>query len=104
MSKKSKTQKKKQPQVQMITEEPIEEKSNALILAGVLLAMSSIGLLIYVLNEKVINLGWILKADSRITLLYKIQSSFPRKAKQKKSLITEYSLNIISCKIGYFNS
>ena len=69
MSKKSKTHKKKQAQVQKITEEPIDEKSNALILAGVLLAMSSIGLLIYVLNDKVFNLGWILEPDSRITLL-----------------------------------
>ena len=72
MSKEKKSQKKKQLQVQKITEEPIDEKSNALILGGVLLAMSSIGLLIYVLNEKVFNLGWILEPDSRITLLYKI--------------------------------
>ena len=72
MSKEKKSQKKKQLQVQKITEEPIDEKSNALILTGVLLAMSSIGLLIYVLNEKDFNLGWILEPDSRITLLYKI--------------------------------
>ena len=57
MSKEKKSQKKKQLQVQKITEEPIDEKSNALIVTGVLLAMSSIGLLIYVLNEKVFNLG-----------------------------------------------
>ena len=72
MSKKSKNQKKKKPQIQKITEETIDEKSNALILFGVLLATSSIGLLIYVLNEKVFNLGWILQPDSRITLIYRI--------------------------------
>tara|TARA_Y100001968_G_scaffold300663_1_gene312290 strand:- start:103 stop:276 length:174 start_codon:yes stop_codon:yes gene_type:complete len=57
MSNKSKNQKKKKPQIQKITEETIDEKSNALILVGVLLATSSIGLLIYVLNEKVFNIG-----------------------------------------------
>ena len=57
MSKKKKAKKINSQQVQKVVEEQQYEKSNTLILSGVLLAMSSIGLLIFVLGEKVFHLS-----------------------------------------------
>ncbi len=52
MSKKSNTK-----IVQKVIEQKQPEKSNTLILGGILLAMSSIGLLIFVLSDKVFHLS-----------------------------------------------
>tara|TARA_Y100001968_G_scaffold313863_1_gene338555 strand:- start:634 stop:807 length:174 start_codon:yes stop_codon:yes gene_type:complete len=57
MSKKKKSSKKNISQFQKALEEKQSEKSNTLIFAGVILAISSIGLLIFVLNEKVFHLS-----------------------------------------------
>ena len=57
MTKKKNTQQISPQQVQKVVEEQQPEKSNTLIFGGVLLAMSSIGLLIFVLREKVFHLG-----------------------------------------------
>tara|TARA_Y100001968_G_scaffold5292_1_gene4688 strand:+ start:12077 stop:12253 length:177 start_codon:yes stop_codon:yes gene_type:complete len=58
MSKKKKSKKFiNTPQVQKVFEEAQSDKSNTLIFCGVLLAMCSIGLLIFVLSEKVFHLS-----------------------------------------------
>tara|TARA_B100000459_G_C8434586_1_gene138914 strand:+ start:269 stop:445 length:177 start_codon:yes stop_codon:yes gene_type:complete len=58
MSKKKKKVKNSNPQkVQKIQERQQPEKSNSLIFGGVLLAMSSIGLLIFVLSNKIFHLS-----------------------------------------------
>ena len=56
MSKKKKTKKTNAKNVQKVVEEK-PEKSNTLIFGGILLAMSSIGLLIFVLSDKVFHLS-----------------------------------------------
>ena len=56
MSNKKKVKKKNPKNIQKVVDEKQSEKSNTLIFGGVLLAMSSIGLLIFVLSEKVFNL------------------------------------------------
>ena len=60
MSKKKKANKTNSPKVQKIQkilEQPQPQKNNTLIFGGVLLAMSSIGLLIFVLSDKVFHLS-----------------------------------------------
>ena len=57
MKKKKNTKKTKTKNVQKVLEEQQPEKSNTLILGGVLIAMSSIGLLIFVLSNKVFHLS-----------------------------------------------
>ena len=56
MSKKKKTKKTNTKNVQKVFEQQQPEKSNTLIFGGILLAMSSIGLLIFVLSDKVFHL------------------------------------------------
>ena len=57
MSKRNKTKKSTNLRpVEIVVEEMQPEKSNTLIFSGVLLALSSIGLLIFVLSEKVFHL------------------------------------------------
>ena len=59
MSKKKKAKKTpplKVPKIQKVLEQQ-PEKNNTLVLGGVLLAMSSIGLLIFVLSDKVFHLS-----------------------------------------------
>ena len=56
----SKTKKSKKPKAkngQKVVEKQQPEKSNSLIFGGILLAMSSIGLLIFVLSDKVFHLS-----------------------------------------------
>ena len=57
MSKKKKLKKTKTKNVQKVIEQQEPKKNNALIFGGILLAMSSIGLLIFVLNDKVFHLS-----------------------------------------------
>ncbi len=57
MSKKNKTKKTNTKNVQKVDETQQPEKSNTLIFSGILLAMSSIGLLIFVLSDKVFHLS-----------------------------------------------
>ena len=57
MSKKKKTKKTIPLKVQKIHEQQQPEKNNTLIFGGVLLAMSSIALLIFVLSDKVFHLS-----------------------------------------------
>ncbi len=57
MSKKKKVKKGKNEQVPQFVEQQQLNKSNTLIFGGILLAMSSIGLLIFVLSEKVFHLN-----------------------------------------------
>ena len=57
MSKKKKTKKTNIKNVQKVFEQQQPEKNNTLIFGGVLLAMSSIGLLIFVLSDKVFHLS-----------------------------------------------
>ena len=57
MSKKKKTKKTNRKNVQKVFEQQQPEKSNTLIFGGILLAMSSIGLLIFVLSDKVFHLS-----------------------------------------------
>ena len=57
MNKKKKTKKTNTKNVQQVFVQKQPEKSNTLIFAGILLAMSSIGLLIFVLNNKVFPLS-----------------------------------------------
>ena len=57
MSKKKKAKKTKIQSVKKVFERQETEKNNTLIFGGVLLAMSSIGLLIFVLNEKIFHLS-----------------------------------------------
>ena len=61
MSKKKKAKKTtplKVQKIQKVLEQQQPEKNNTLIFGGVLLAMSSIGLLIFVLSDKVFHLSW----------------------------------------------
>ena len=53
----SKKKKSKSPKSTKGSGQQLTEKSNTLIIGGVLLAMSSIGLLIFVLSEKVFHLS-----------------------------------------------
>ena len=55
MSKKKKAKKTNTKNVQKVLEQP--EKNNTLVFGGILLAMSSIGLLIFVLSDKVFHLS-----------------------------------------------
>ena len=48
---------KKKQNIQKVIKEQQPEKSNTLIFGGVILAMSSIGLLVFVLSEKVFHLN-----------------------------------------------
>ena len=57
MSKRKKSKKTKAKNVQKVVEQQQPEKSNTLIFGGILLAMSSIGLLIFVLSDKVFHLS-----------------------------------------------
>ena len=57
MSKKKKVKKTNPQKVQFVLEEHEPKKSNTLIFGGVILAMSSIGLLIFVLAAKVFHLS-----------------------------------------------
>ena len=58
MSKKKKSKKINVKNVQKVLEQQQPEKSNTLIFGGIILAISSIGLLIFVLSDKVFNLSW----------------------------------------------
>ncbi len=57
MSKKKKTKKTNTKNLQKVFEQQQPEQSNTLIFGGVLLAMCSIGLLIFVLSDKVFHLS-----------------------------------------------
>ena len=57
MSKKQKSKKMNVKNVQKVLEQQQPEKSNTLIFGGIILAISSIGLLIFVLSDKVFNLS-----------------------------------------------
>ena len=57
MSKTKKSKKTKAKNVQTVVEKLQPEKNNTLIFGGILLAMSSIGLLIFVLSDKVFHLS-----------------------------------------------
>ena len=57
MSKKKKSKTTNLNQVQKVLEEKQTEKSNTLVFGGVLIAMTSIGMLIFVLSEKVFNMS-----------------------------------------------
>ena len=57
MSKTKKSKKTKAKNVQTVVEQLQPEKNNTLIFGGILLAMSSIGLLIFVLIDKVFHLS-----------------------------------------------
>ena len=56
MSKKKKTKKTNTKNVQKVIQKQEIDKNNTLIFGGILLAMSSIGLLIFVLSDKVFHL------------------------------------------------
>ena len=57
MSKKKKAKKTNTKNVQKFLEQQRPEKNSTLIFGGILLAMSSIGLLIFVLSDKVFHLS-----------------------------------------------
>ena len=57
MSKKKKSKKTNFKNVQKVLEQQQPEKNSILIFGGILLAISSIGLLIFVLSDKVFNLS-----------------------------------------------
>ena len=57
MSKKKKTKKTNTKNVQKVFEQEQPETNNTLIFGGILLAMISIGLLIFVLSDKVFHLS-----------------------------------------------
>ena len=57
MSKQKKAKKTNTKNVQKVFEQLQPEKNNTLIFGGILLAMSSIGLLIFVLSDKVFHLS-----------------------------------------------
>ena len=57
MSKTKKSKKTKAKNVQKVVEEQQPEKSNILIFGGIILSISSIGLLIFVLSDKVFHLS-----------------------------------------------
>ena len=57
MSKTKKSKKTKAKNVQKVVEQQQPEKNNTLIFGGILLAISSIGFLIFVLSDKVFHLN-----------------------------------------------
>ena len=57
MSKKKKTRNMNSKYIQKVIDQQEPKKSNSLVFGGILLAMSSIGLLIFVLSEKVFHLS-----------------------------------------------
>ena len=57
MSKKKNTKKTNVKNVQKVYEKQQPEKNNKLVFGGILLAMSSVGLLIIVLSEKIFHLS-----------------------------------------------
>ena len=57
MSKKKKTKKTNTKNVKKVFDQQQPEKDNTLVFGGILLAMSSIGLLIFVLSDKVFHLS-----------------------------------------------
>ncbi len=57
MSKKKKTNKTNIKNIQKVFDQQQPEKNNTLIFGGILLAMSSIGLFIFVLNNKVFHMS-----------------------------------------------
>ena len=57
MSKKKKSKKTNFKDVQKVLEQQQPEKNNTLVFGGILLAISSVGLLIFVLSDKVFNLS-----------------------------------------------
>ena len=57
MSKKKKSKKTNFKNVQKVLEQQQPEKSNTLIFGGIILAISSIGLLIFILSDKVFKLS-----------------------------------------------
>ena len=57
MSKQKMKKNKKHQNIQKVTKEQQSEKSNTLIFGSLILAMSSIGLLVFVLSEKVFHLN-----------------------------------------------
>ncbi len=57
MSKKKKTKINNPKNIHKVVEQQQPEKSNTLIFGGILLAMSSIGLLIFVLSDKIFHLN-----------------------------------------------
>ena len=57
MSKKKKSKKTNFKNVRKVLEQQQPEKNNTLVFGGILLAISSIGLLIFVLSDKVFNLS-----------------------------------------------
>ena len=57
MSKKKKSKKTNAKKAQKVLEQRQPEKSNTFIFGGILLAMTSIGLLIFVLSDKVFHLS-----------------------------------------------
>ena len=57
MSKKKKSKTTNTKNVKKVLEQQKSERSNTLIFGGILLAISSIGLLIFVLSDKVFNLS-----------------------------------------------
>ena len=57
MSKKKKTKKSNTKNVLKVFEQKQPEKNDTLIFGGILLAMSSVGLLIFVLSDKVFHLS-----------------------------------------------
>ena len=57
MTKKNRVRKTDTKQIQQVIKQQYPEKNNILIFSGVILSMSSIGLLIFVLSEKVFHLS-----------------------------------------------
>ncbi len=57
MSKQKRAKRTKRQNIQKFLEEQQPEKSKTLIILGILMAMSSMGLLIYVLSEKIFHLS-----------------------------------------------
>ena len=57
MSKKIKTKKTNSQSIQKLFEKQEPEKNNTLVFGGILIAISSIGLLFFVLSEKVFHLS-----------------------------------------------
>ncbi len=57
MSKKKKTKKTNTKNVKKVFDQQQPEKDNTLVFGGILLAMSSIGLLIFVLSDKIFHLS-----------------------------------------------
>ena len=57
MTKKNRVRKPDAKEIQQVLKQPYPKKNNILIFGGVILSMSSIGLLIFVLSEKVFHLS-----------------------------------------------